>query len=400
MNRYFASIVGNFLEHYDAALFGFLAPFLAPYFFPESDPLQALIYTYALIPLGVLSRPLGALLFGWLGDRIGRKKTFSITLLGMALATAAMGFLPLSAPILWGALRLAQNFFAAGEGTGGALYLLEKENTRRSLWSSLYDASGILGILVASGATALFAAWEIPWKWLFWAGSATAASGIWIRLQRSEEREARNKDPLWRSLWKYRKEVASIASVSGFSYSNYYMLTTFLNGFLPLVSSMTLEEAIAMNTILLFADFLLLPLFGWIGDKVGKENLMITAVVLAIGATASLLSWTDGASTGTALLVRLSMTVLGIALSAPYHAWAIEKAPPNHRYLVCAVGTAIGSRLLGAPAPAIGLYLYQKTNLTEAAALPILLTAFLAAAVLLRGKRLEDIRVRVLHDDL
>ncbi len=390
MKRYFTAITGNFLEHYDQALFGFIAPFLAPEIFPTSEPLQALIYTYALMPLGLLSRPLGALLFGWLGDRIGRKKTLSITLIGMALTTGMMGFFPPAAPLLWGLSRLLQNFFAAGEIPGGALYLLE-ETKNRTVWSSLYDASGILGILAASGAVFLGASFGIPWKYFFWFGFTTGIAGFLVR-QTIEDQISESPKV---NLWKYKKEIGTIASVSGFSYANYYMLTTFFNGFLPLVSPITQAEAIGMNTLLLFADLLLLPCFGWIAAKVGKEKLMLAGILLAIGSVATLLRLADGATFGAAILIRLSMTVFGVAVAAPFHAWAIETAPPQHRYLTIALGSAIGSRLLGAPAPAAALFLFQNTGIIEAAAIPTLLTALFAAAAL-SWKNLEVIENKVL----
>lgn len=384
MTRSIASTIGNFLEHYDHALFGFLAPFLAPHLFPESGPLEALIYTYALIPLGVLSRPLGALLFGWMGDRWGRKRTLSITLIGMALATGAMGFLPSDAPLLWGLMRLIQNFFSIGEVTGGAIYLLEgKSPQNRSFWSSLYDASGILGILTASGAAALSFSFHFHWKWLFFAGFLTALSGVWIRLTGDQDEEKRFPERLFPALKNHWKETASIATVSGFSYANYYMVTTFLNGFLPLVTSMTREEILAMNTLLLFGDFLLLPLFGWIGGKIGKEKLMLGAVLIGVGASVFLIQGTVGASPIAIFAIRLAMACVGIAFAAPYYAWSMDIAPKANRYLICGLGTAIGSRLLGAPVPAMGLWLYQQTHSAGTTALPLLAIALLAAGALI-----------------
>src|SRR5579862_8456534 len=99
-------IIGNILEHYDNALFGLLAPFIASLFFEKSDPLTALILTYGMLPLGIVFRPLGSLFFGWLGDRYGRKQALSLSLVMMAAVTVSMGCLPtyatagIAAPIL------------------------------------------------------------------------------------------------------------------------------------------------------------------------------------------------------------------------------------------------------------------------------------------------------------
>src|SRR5260221_48414 len=89
-----AGMMGHLLEHYDRALFGLLAPFIAPLFFEASDPITALILAYGMIPLGYLIRPLGAWFFGWIGDSIGRKEALFCSLLGMAIVTLAIGCLP------------------------------------------------------------------------------------------------------------------------------------------------------------------------------------------------------------------------------------------------------------------------------------------------------------------
>ena len=126
------AMVGNILEHYDHALFGLLAPFLAPLFFEEKDPLTALILTYGMLPFGILMRPLGSLFFGWIGDLFGRTRALFFSLLGMAAVTFAMGCLPTHvevgylAPLLLALGRILQNFFAAGESVGGAIYVLER----------------------------------------------------------------------------------------------------------------------------------------------------------------------------------------------------------------------------------------------------------------------------------
>src|SRR5579872_3210875 len=173
---FFAGLIGNILEHYDTALFGLLAPFIAPLFFHTQDPFTALILTYAMIPLGMLARPLGSFSFGLISDRFGRRQALCWSLTGMAIATTSIGFLPTSseiAPLLLALMRLLQSFFAAGESAGGAIYVLE--NTRvpkRSFMSSVFDASTVGGILIAAALVTFLSmqGWvEMGWRYLFWA---------------------------------------------------------------------------------------------------------------------------------------------------------------------------------------------------------------------------------------
>lgn len=386
MRLYWAAIVGNILEHYDQALYGFLIPILAPLFFPHVDPVYSLLAGYALLPMGLISRPLGAYFFGRLGDRWGRRLSLSMTLMGMAFATGSMGFLPTFdeagwiAPVLLSLGRFLQSFFAAGETTGAALFLLEKrKRDQRGFFSSLFDASGIAGILLAAGAATV--AGEAYWRWLFWLGGLSGVAGLVLRRGSLENLPKSQKQWHWKaSDW---KPLLCIAAVSGFSYANYYLLSSFLNGYLPLVSQVTTQEALALNTWLLLIDFLLLPFFGWLSLYIDKGKLILAAALTGICLACPLFLLLEGADAWLAGSVRIAFTVIGVCLAAPYHAWAMETAPEERRYTVCALGSAIGGRLIGAPMPAIALWLYLKTGWIASPAIPLILAACLAAGAIL-----------------
>ena len=187
----FATIVGNILEHYDTALFALLAPFIAPLFFSSVDSLTALIMTYGLIPLGMITKPLGSLFFGRIGDLYGRKKALSISLLGTALTTFAIGCLPTYeiignwAPLFLMIAKMMQRFFSAGETSGGALYFLDG-SSHKSLLSGIYGSASMIGVLLASFLVSLMAGFQlmaVGWRLLFLLGGATAIVGFFFRNQ-------------------------------------------------------------------------------------------------------------------------------------------------------------------------------------------------------------------------
>lgn len=373
-------MIGNLFYHFDRALFGLLVPFLAPIFFPQVDPIYALIYMYAISPLSLLAKPLGAIVFGHLGDRWGTQKILSITLFGMAIKTGIMGFLPtydqvgFFAPLLLAFTRLMISFFSSGETTGGAISLFENSPPeKRNLMSALYDASGILGILFASLSVWILHSYQDFWRILFWSGSAIGTVGWYFRRISMKQTPKKSVSlPPFPVLWHHRALVLKIALLAGFSYANYYLITSFLNGFLPLVSPLTNGEAISLNTTLLFLDFLLLPLFGILSLKIRRENLILISIVGITIFCGPLFLLLKEATLLKAGFVRIFLMVFGVVLAAPYHAWVFEKTPPDHRYLLGAFSSAVGGRIFGSPILPIGLWLYKKTGSVVAPTIPLI----------------------------
>ncbi len=394
-----ASLVGNILEHYDTALFGLLAPFIAPLFFHNQDPFTALILTYAMIPLGMLTRPLGSLCFGWVGDRYGRRTAMCGSLSGMAIATVAIGSLPTSieigplSPLFLALLRLVQSFFAAGETAGGAIYLLENTQlAKRSLMSSFFDASTVLGILFASALVTILSAqgWmQSGWRYLFWAGGVTAIVGIFLRLKTEESPEFANqsKGYQWKELLQYKRAFFAIVLASGFSYATYALPFTLMNGYIPLVTSLSKTDVMMMNTALLVLDLFLLLLFGTLAHRFGKEKLMFLGSLSAcVGAVPLFLLLSPSSSLLLVAFIRIALILSGVAFAAPYHAWAIEQVPPRYRSTILCFGYTLGSQAIGSPTAAICLSSYQLTGWMAAPSLYLIAVA-LGALLSLRLAR-------------
>ncbi len=389
-------VVGNVLDHYDRALYAFLAPFLAPLFFPHADPVYSLLASYALLPLGAVARFLGAIFFSWLGDSVSYRTLLSMTLIGMAVATGAMGFLPTwheagwISPVLLGLCRIAQNFFAAGKQAAGLLFVLEGIDAKRWGWiGSLFDACGIVGILAASGAALLCG--QEHWRGLFLLGSLSGVVGMCLHDRHAVV--ARTQMP---SRWERRDigSIFSIACVSAFSHANYDVLSTFLNGYLPLVSDVNAHDALSCNTVLLALDVCLLPIIGYMTLRVAKEYLMFTALLFSLVFTIPLFSLLEGGSLWVASAVRISMMIFGVILAAPFYSWAIQLARPERRLWIYSLGSSFGGRLLAAPATVMGFWLYRKTGWVASPALLIVFYAGLAFSSVLfqfvkQNQRLE-----------
>src|SRR5467141_4435925 len=195
-----AAAVGNVIEWYDFYIFGSLAAILAVKFFDKTHPVAALLSTIALFTAGFLIRPLGAFLFGWLGDRVGRKYTFIVTLTGMGLATAAIGLIPTFASIgvaaafiLFG-LRMIQGLCLGGEYGGAITYVAEHvSDERRGYYTGWLQTSPTLGIVVSLAVIITTRETLGPEKWAAWgwripflASLFMVAIAIYIRLRLQE----------------------------------------------------------------------------------------------------------------------------------------------------------------------------------------------------------------------
>src|SRR5246127_419556 len=214
-----AAAVGNVIEWYDFYIFGSLAAVLSVKFFEKSNPVAALLATIALFTAGFLIRPLGAFLFGWLGDKVGRKYTFLITLSGMGLGTGAIGLIPtfqsigIAAAFLLFALRMIQGLCLGGEYGGAITYVAEHvSDERRGYYTGWLQTSPTLGIVVSLAviiATRTFFgndefnawAWRVP----FLVSFLLVAIAIYIRLQLGETpifQEIKAKGQMTKNPWK------------------------------------------------------------------------------------------------------------------------------------------------------------------------------------------------------
>lgn len=368
-------LLGNLFEHYDTALFSLLSPFLAPLFFPHQDFLTALIFTYCMIPLGMIARPLGALIFGYIGDKRGRKDALVLSLSGMAIVTCLMGFLPIYnqvgiiAPILLSICRIFQNFFASGESMGGAIYLIENTSEEhKDLMSSFFNTSTIGGILCASAGVSLLYAFDIlqeGWRFLYFLGGLTAIFIVFLRTKTSlliEFSPQITFQSILSSCLERWRAVVAIAIASGFSYASYTLSLVMMNAFVPLVSSVSQADMMYLNTFLLCMDFLLLPFFGILAKHFSRERMMILSGISATLAGFPLLWLLNGAPLITVMIVRLIFVTIGVWFSAPFHAWSQSLIPATHRYSIVSFSYAIGSQIFGGPTAAFSLWLFLKTN--------------------------------------
>ena len=388
-----AGIIGNVIKQYDHALFGLSAPFLAPLFFHTGNPITELLLTYAIMPLGILIKPIGSIFFGWIGDHFGRRKALFWSLTGMGVATGSIGCLPTYetagcyAPVFLAILKMTQSFFAAGEAKGGAIFMIEHtQKERRTFASALYGVSSIAGILIASLLICISE--QEWWRYLFWLGGIVAFIGLYLRFKTEETEEfCSSNSSLIAAVKTEKRAFITILLACGFSHITYSFSFNFMNGFIPLISSISRNEMMQINSALLLLDMLLLPCFALLATKIGKEKLMkIATLGLAIIAVPLFFSLLD-ASLATAIFVRISIMTLGVAFAAPYYAWAVESVKPESRYRILSLASSLGSQLIGASSSAVPLFLYYQTGYIVAPGVYLMLAALATAAAIVWSEK-------------
>ncbi|MEZ2146831.1 MFS transporter [Bradyrhizobium sp. DN5] len=299
-----AASVGNIIEWYDFYIFGSLAAVLSVKFFEQSHPVAALLSTIALFTAGFLIRPLGAFLFGWMGDRVGRKYTFLITLSGMGLGTGAIGLIPtyqsigLTAAFVLFGLRMIQGLCLGGEYGGAITYVAEHvPDDRRGYYTGWLQTSPTLGIVVSLAVIILTRTYagnqafdEWAWRVPFLLSFLLVAIAIYIRLQLQETpifQEIRSRGQMTRNPWKEAFLSSNIKYI-GIAivvligqgvvwYSGQFWALYFLQQ----VSKVDpLTSAYIVGAALLIATPSLI-LFGWLSDLIGRKPVILGGMLLA-----------------------------------------------------------------------------------------------------------------------
>ncbi len=304
-----ASSVGTMIEWYDFYIFGMLSTTISAQFFPKDNPTAALLSTLAIFAAGFIVRPFGALLFGRLGDLIGRKYTFLLTLILMGGATFLIGCVPsydeigIAAPIIVLLLRLLQGLALGGEYGGAATYVAEySPNGKRGYYTSWIQTTATLGLFFALGvillvksnmSDAAFNAHWGGWRYPFWISILLVGVSIYIRLKMKEsplftKLKAEGKtstNPLKESFQRKANFKMVLLALFGAVMGQgviWYTGQFYAQNFLETKCFIGFEQS---RTIMLWAIAVATPLFifwGWLSDKIGRKWIMMAGMLLAI----------------------------------------------------------------------------------------------------------------------
>jgi MHS family proline/betaine transporter-like MFS transporter len=404
-HRLIGGFVGMFVEWYDFLFYGLSAPVLADHFFPSSRPAAALLGTFAVYAVSFLVRPLGGLVFGYLGDRVGRISMLVVTVVLMGCATMLVGLLPtyhsigVTAAVLLLLCRIAQGFSAGGETSGGLSYIVESAPPdRRARWVSQAIAMSwfpavvasllILGLRAGLGEAAYLSwGWRVP----FLVGGVLAVAGLWLRrrLDDPEEfvaatAEERSADPIRTAIAGNRRTIVIVVFLVAVQAVGAYLMLSYLYTYLVTVARLDQTTAMLTNAAGITLMGVLMVPFGRLADHVGRKPVMAAgAVWLLVGAWPALRLASTG-SVGGALAGQFVLAI-GVALfAAGGFVTMVELFSTSVRVTGHAIGYSIGYAVFGGTTPLLASVLVTGTGSGVAPAFYLMGIAMVGLAAVTR----------------
>ncbi|WP_202927204.1 MFS transporter [Gordonia desulfuricans] len=396
----FASWIGTTIEYYDNAAYGLAASVVfAPLFFPSTNPVVGTLLSLGSFGVGFVARPVGALVFGHFGDRIGRKGTLMVTLITMGIATFCIGLLPtydsigIMAPILLMVCRIFQGISVGGEYGGAVLMTVEHtDQAKRGFFGALVNSGATAGLVLAN--VAFLAVFSLPddimlgWAWRipFLFSAVLVVIGIFVRravdespdfVQAKAEGELA-KVPIVeavRTSWRPMILIAFAILATGvaFTMGSVYSVTYG-------TSALGLDKDTMIAVLLPAAVYVLItiPLWGMLGDQIGARRLFLLSAASLIVLPFIWFALTD---TREYWLMLLGLCLLFTGHSANYSvvpALFSDAFPPAVRYSAMSIGFTVGLIFGNACAPAISAYLLDVTGGSTAIALYMGINAAIA----------------------
>ncbi len=405
----FGGSLGNVLEWYDFAVYGYFAPIIATQFFPEKDKLAGLIATFGVFAIGYLVRPIGGILFGNIGDKYGRKRALQLSVLLMAIPTTLVGLLPthaqvgVAASFLLVLLRLLQGMSVGGEFIGSISFITEIAPPHRrgffGSWTTFSTIGGVmLGSAIAALAHGVFSdsflhswGWRIP----FLAGCLIGGFALWMRrgLDESPEFEKLKadgqvrKNPFKEAITEQPAAMLHVMALVMLMGAGFYTLFVWWPTYLTTIVSPVVPHALTANTISMAVMMILIPFAGLWADKVGLKKILLLSLGGFIVLTWPLFRFADYGVFGLALGAQLVFAVMMSKVQAAIPATMVGMFPPRTRYSGIGAGYNLSMALFGGTAPLVCTWLIKQTGDILAPAWYLILMAVISFVATVRLKQ-------------
>ena len=394
-----AGALATMFEWYDYAVYGYFAVIIGKKFFPHADKTMEIMSAFAVFATGFIMRPLGAILFGYIGDRLGRRKALSLSVVMMAISTCLLGVIPtyhqigILAPIFLVIIRLVQGIAVGGNYGGSFVFAIEHaQANKKGFAGSLVEVGVIVGFLLGSGIATIFSnllsesdlqewGWRIP----FLLGLIALFAGIYIQkhtteTQSFESRKSTNSDrirlPIITVFKQYKQKIAQAMGFILFDIVGFWILFSYMTTYLTTYAKVPMQTALQMNTMNLLCMVLCIPLFGMAADRFGYKKIMYFVAIsfLVLSYPAFIVF-----SQGNVLYCWIMQLLFAIVMAAVYGVVGVaivELFPVEVRYSACSFVFNISAAIFGGTAPWFSTWLIYKTELLTAPAFYLMLISF------------------------
>src|SRR4249919_3916695 len=395
-----AGMVGNVLEWYDFAIYGYFAAPIGHHFFPHEDPVAQLLSTFGVFAVGYLMRPIGGVIVGHIGDRLGRRAALTFSVTAMAIPTFLIGLLPgyatlgLLAPIALTFLRMVQGLSVGGEYTSSMVFLVEHApDGRRGLMGALASSGAGGGTLLGSAVGAGFAAsmsdatleawgWRVP----FLLGLVVGIAGYFLRrhVLDTVPTERRKRAPIVETLHDHWPIVVGFAGLSVFNAVGFYVSFVYLVSWLQTADGIAPARALEINSM---SMALLLPLMiatGILSDRIGRKPVLLVATALGFVGAVPAFWLLNHHSVLLAFLGQLVLVVIIGTYGGTQPSIMVEAAPAPVRCTAVALGYNICLGVIGGLTPLAATWLVSRTGDEISPAFLIMAAAAVTFATILR----------------
>lgn len=379
------SMIGNLFEWFDFALFGYFAPIIGKLFFPSDDPTIELISAFGVFAAGFLARPLGGIIFGHIGDRLGRKKALVMTIILMAAPTAIIGCLPtyaqigIAAPILLIIMRMLQGLSMGGNYSGSITFTTEHTNPKHRGFIGSFAVASCLGGILLGSATAAVLSFLLPevdlysWGWRvpFVIGILICLVGYYMRRNIPESPEyiltqetgKIQQHPVLEVFREHGRTLVTVVLIIMLHDLSFYILFVYMASYLSEIIGLSKNAALTINTINLIVVSLVTIGSAWLSDRIGRKPVLTVAALMFIIGTIPLLTLVSHTTdTTTILLAQMALAVAVGGYFGPLPALMVESYPASIRFSAIAITTNISGPLFGGTAPMLVAYFVNFTG--------------------------------------
>jgi MFS transporter, MHS family, proline/betaine transporter len=395
-----AGIVGNVLEWYDFAIYGYFAATIGWQFFPHEDAVAQLLSAFGIFALGYLVRPLGGVIVGHIGDRFGRAAALRFSVAAMAIPTFLIGLLPgyetwgVLAPVSLTLLRMVQGLSVGGEYTNSMVFMVERApEGRRGLMGAVTacgtGAGTLLGsavgaTLAASMSTAALESWG--WRIPFLLGLILGITGYFLRrhVMETVPAERRHRAPIVETLSDHWRIVVGFAGLSVFGAVGFYVNFVYLVSWLQTADGIPPSRALEINSFSMAMGLPILIAAGLLSDRFGRKRLLVLPCVLGFVAAVPLFWVLNQPSALSVQFGQLGFILLVALYGGTLPAFLVEAAPPQVRSTAVSLGYNLCQGVVGGLTPLVATWLVERTGDEIAPAFLIMFSAAVTAVALTR----------------